>query len=154
MADYYLDSSALVKRYIREIGSSWVSRLFDTQSNNQIFIVRITCVEIVAAFVRRSRGKSISPGRAKAAINLFLSDIKTDYQIVEFTEVVGNRAIMLAEKHGLRGYDTVQLAAACEINGYATANGFPPLTFVSADAELNAAALNEGLLVDNPTNYP
>lgn len=29
MAVYFLDSSALVKRYINETGSAWVVRLFD-----------------------------------------------------------------------------------------------------------------------------
>lgn len=29
MADYFFDSSALVKRYVRESGSGWVTSLFD-----------------------------------------------------------------------------------------------------------------------------
>jgi hypothetical protein len=32
--------------------------------------------------------------------------------------------------------------------------GLPLVTFVSADSELNAAAASEGLLVENPNNYP
>ncbi len=29
MADYYLDSSALVKRYVVESGSTWIAGLFE-----------------------------------------------------------------------------------------------------------------------------
>ena len=60
----------------------------------------------------------------------------------------------LAEKHGLRGYDAVQLAAAQAINNLCIANDLHPLTFISADKELNTAAANEGLLVENPNNHP
>lgn len=38
MAVYFLDSSALVKRYITEAGSAWVLRLFDPALNNEVFI--------------------------------------------------------------------------------------------------------------------
>ncbi len=34
MAAYYLDSSALVKRYVSEIGSGWVLSLFDPRRKN------------------------------------------------------------------------------------------------------------------------
>lgn len=60
----------------------------------------------------------------------------------------------LAEAHGLRGYDAVQLAAGRELNTLCNAFSLPPVTFVSADFELNAAAASEGLIVENPNNYP
>jgi hypothetical protein len=34
------------------------------------------------------------------------------------------------------------------------AAGLPPVTFISADQELNAAATAEGLAVDDPTTHP
>lgn len=55
MAFYYLDSSALVKRYIGETGSAWVLSLFDPKLNNDVLIAAITGVEIIAAIIRRSR---------------------------------------------------------------------------------------------------
>ena len=36
MALYFLDSSALVKRYISETGSAWVLELFTDALNNEI----------------------------------------------------------------------------------------------------------------------
>ena len=55
MTDYYLDSSALVKRYVVETGSAWVSSLFDFALNNEIFVGAVTSVEIIAAITRRTR---------------------------------------------------------------------------------------------------
>jgi hypothetical protein len=61
---------------------------------------------------------------------------------------------LLAETHGLRGYDAVQLAAACQINALLIMSGLPPLTFVASDHALNAAATAEGLTVDDPNTHP
>ena len=63
-------------------------------------------------------------------------------------------AIRLSDIHTLRGYDAVQLAAALVANGARVSRGLSPLTFVSADAELNIAAQAEGLAVENPNNHP
>ncbi|MBE9121535.1 type II toxin-antitoxin system VapC family toxin [Tychonema sp. LEGE 07199] len=154
MTIYFVDSSALVKRYISEIGSGWVLNLFDPALNNDILIAGITSVEIVAAITRRSRGRSINATDATAACNQFRSDLQSEYQVVEFTESIINSAMALAETYGLRGYDAVQLATGCSINNLCTANNLPAMTFVSADRELNAAATSEGLIVKNPNNYP
>ena len=57
-------------------------------------------------------------------------------------------------KHGLRGYDAVQLAAAIQVRDERLALGASPPTLVSADTELNAAAMMEGLRVENPNHHP
>lgn len=57
MAFYYVDSSALVKRYIRETGSAWVLSLFDPSLNNDVLIAAITGVEIIAAIIRYGAGQ-------------------------------------------------------------------------------------------------
>ena len=153
MAIYFLDSSALVKRYISEIGSTWVLELFDFTQDNEIFIAAITAVEIISAITRRTRGGSISSADAIIVCNQFKSDLQTDYQIVEITEEVINYGMLLAEKRGLRGYDAVQLAAGYAVNSLCIASGLSPVIFVSADNELNLAAAQEGLSVENPNKY-
>ena len=63
-------------------------------------------------------------------------------------------AMTMARKHALRGYDAVQLAAALRANFELLASGLPPVIIVSADDELNTAAIAEGLSVENPNDYP
>lgn len=153
MADYYLDSSALVKHYISETGSAWVSGLFDPALNNEIFIATITPVEMIAAITRRARGGTIAVADAAAACSLFRSDLLTSYQIVEFTDALIARAMTIAEIYALPGYDAVQLAAALEVNTLCVGSGLPPIIFVSADDDLNTVAASEGLVVENPDAY-
>jgi uncharacterized protein len=154
MAIYFIDSSALVKRYIREIGSNGVLNLFAPNMGNDVFIATITAVEIIAAITRRSRNASISIADATFIRNQFKNDLQTDYQIVEVTESIINSAMILSETYGLRGYDAVQLATGCAVNSLCINNGLPPLIFVSADNELNSAVIKEGLMIENPNLYP
>jgi predicted nucleic acid-binding protein len=153
MPVYFLDSSALVKRYINETGSSWVVALFDPQLNNEVFIAAITGVEIIAAITRRSRGGSISFMDATAICQQLRSDLQNDYQTIEIVETVTTSAMTLAEAYGLRGYDAIQLAVGCAVNTLCVANGLSPIVFVSADHELNGAAVREGLAVEDPNSY-
>ena len=154
MIDYFTDSSALVKRYVREIGSAWVTGLFDLALNNEVFVAAITSVEIVAAITRRARGGTITAADAASTCNLFRTDWLLDYQVVEVHDVLLQQAMALAEAYGLRGYDVVQLAAGCQVNHLCVGSGLAPVVFVSADSELNAAAVQEGLVVDNPNLHP
>ncbi|MEH1985889.1 type II toxin-antitoxin system VapC family toxin [Nostoc sp.] len=154
MAVYFLDSSALVKRYISETGSVWVLGLFDPALNNEVFIAAITAVEIIAAITRRSRSGSISITDATVTRNQFKIDLQKDYQIVEITENIINSGMVFSEIYGLRGYDAIQLSVGRAVNTICIANGLSPITFVSADNELNAAVVSEGLMIENPNNRP
>jgi predicted nucleic acid-binding protein len=153
VADYYFDSSALVKRYINEAGSTWVCELFDPGLRHEAFIAAITPVEIIAAVTRRARGQTITQGDAVAACTQFRADLQTSYQVVELTDDLLAYAMSLAETYALRGYDAVQLVAALAVNALCAENDLPPLIFVSADGELNAVAAGIGLAIENPNDH-
>ena len=75
------------------------------------------------------------------------------YLTIEINADLVIAATDLATKHALRGFDAVQLASALAANRDLAENGFDALTFVSADGDLNATALAEGLSVLNPNDY-
>lgn len=151
---YFFDSSGIVKRYVSERGTTWVIGVTAPATGNRIYVARITGVEVVSAITRRSRSRSLSASDAQTAISQFRFDFQNQYRIVEITPSLITRAMSLAETHALRGYDAVQLAAALEVNTRRLALRMPPLTFISADAALNAAATAEGLTVDDPNLHP
>lgn len=156
MAIYFLDSSALVKRYISETGSNWVCNLFDPSLGNQFFIAAIAAiagVEIVSAITRREKNGSINVTGAIAVRNQFKQDFQTEYQIIEISEKIINSAINIAESYALRGYDAVQLASGRELNILCITNGLTRVKFVSADNNLNIAGSGEGLIVENLNDY-
>jgi hypothetical protein len=142
-----------VKRYIREAGSEWVLGLLDVELGHELFVASVTAVEITAAITRRTRCGDISPIDASEVRNQLRSDLQTDYQIVEITRNIIISGMDLAERYGLRGYDAIQLSTGCTVNALCTAYSEPPVVFVSADNELNGAALREGLVIENPNSH-
>ncbi|MEP7339662.1 MAG: type II toxin-antitoxin system VapC family toxin [Acidobacteriota bacterium] len=153
MSGYYFDSSALVKCYIQETGSAWVRGIINAQPANEISTALVTGAEIVAAISRRQRMNRISAADAALAIAVFRSQFKGQFNALRVTDLVVEQAMDLAEKHSLRGYDSIQLASALLIESKMTARGVGPLTFVSADTPLNQAAIAEGLLVEDPNQH-
>ena len=155
---YFFDSSAAVKNYINEAGTNWVKSIFASIPQSEIFMVSITEVEVVAAFARRRKGKTLTVIDANVAIAQFRADFSKDFSTVETVPKIISQAVYLADKHSLRGYDAVQLSSALEI--YTKLINFKInfsssiFTFVSADNELNLAASVEGLTVENPNDYP
>ena len=153
MSRYFCDTSALVKRYVTETGSMWLTATIDPKANNYVFIVRITYVEIISAISRKERVGDISIVDAAAAKKQFEIDYLGTLIKVEANEALILEAGRLAEKHALRGYDAVQLAAALQTQQKHRNVGLPLLTLLSADLDLNAAAVSEGMTVDNPNDH-
>jgi predicted nucleic acid-binding protein len=152
MPHYFLDSSGLVKRYVAETGSDWMQNL--CAPSNTIYISRITGAEVIAAIFRRLRMGDLRPEDAQVVARRFKDDFGRIYRVIEVTAKAVERAMELAKARALRGYDAVQLATASELHHLRQEMNLPPLTFVSADGDLNEAAEAEGLLTDNPTTHP
>ena len=154
MSAFFCDSSAIVKRYVNEIGSNFIDKLADINNGNVVLLARITQVEVTAAIARRLKNGSITQVDAQNASAVFEHDLTNSYLTVEITPILLSSAVSLAAKYALRGYDAVQLAAALEANTERLQKALLPLTLVSADKELNHAAQAAGLRVENPNNHP
>jgi len=154
MTHYFLDSSALIKRYVVEAGTPWVRSITSPDAGNSVLIAHITPIEIVAGTMRRRREGSITARTARATRLLVDRHTSREYKVIGLTGQVVQRAEELLELHALRAYDSVQLASALESNIRLVAVGLTPLIFVSADNRLLMAASAEGLAVDDPNAHP
>ena len=154
MAAHLFDTSGIVKRYVNEVATGWVNHVVDPAARNAIHLVRISAVEVVSAIARRQRGGSLSAALATRLLADFRFDLANQYQVVAVTPKLISSAMSLAEKYALRGYDAVQLAAALQLHAGRRARRTSALILVSADADLNAAAVAEGLQVEDPNMHP
>jgi len=154
MTTYFVDTSALVKRYVDEKGSAWLRAVFDADPPPTIVIVHLAIVEIISAFTRRLREGTLTAVEYAQLQDSFRADCLDEYEIVVAVGDIIDEAIRLLERHPLRAYDAVHLAAAVVVNRQLLANHLPPLVFLSADDRLNHAARAEGLAVDNPNDHP
>ncbi len=147
----FLDTSAVVKRYIDEVGSAWIHGI---TASEMITVSRITWVEVLSAFSRLKREGKTDPGDILTAIRIFQYDWETLYRIVEIDLNVIEKAGQLVQKHPLRAYDSIQLASALGLHLFFSQADPKIFTFVSADNRLINAARDEGMSTDNPNNHP
>jgi predicted nucleic acid-binding protein len=154
MADYFFDTSALVKRHVDETGSRWVRSLIRAKATYRIYIARITAVEVFAAITRRQHGGDLSAAQAGAMLGHFRRHLTQRYRVIDLTPAIYADAMLKARKRRLRAYDAVQLAAVLELRRQHQAAGLAPVTLISADQALNDAATAEGLTVDDPRSHP
>jgi predicted nucleic acid-binding protein len=105
----YVDSSALVKRYVVEADSERVATLL--RDADAIGTSVITRVEVAAALGRAARGRIVSRAVSLAAVRA-LNEDWDDLTRIPINEPLAARGADLAVTHGLRGYDAVHLACA------------------------------------------
>jgi uncharacterized protein len=151
---YFFDTSALAKRYVKETGTVWINSLFDPSLGHVFYLARITAVEITSALTRRSKGGTLSAADASKALTKFRADFHSRLLVIEITTLLLDHAERLAEKHALRAYDAVQLAAVFAMDQHRKQHALPALTLLSADAELLTAAAAEGFTADDPNLHP
>lgn len=75
MTPYVLDTSAVVKRYIREAGSAWVRSITNPAASQLVYLARVTDVEVTSAIVRRRRGGSLSAFETVSILSRFRRDL-------------------------------------------------------------------------------
>jgi predicted nucleic acid-binding protein len=134
----YLDTSALVKKYVEEPHSEAVRTLIVRE--RILATSTISRAETAAAFSKALRIGSLTSSIAEACHKQFQRDWK-NYVRVRITEVLIARADDLAWRMKLRGYDAVHLAAALEWQDRLG----EPITLATFDRELWEGADTAGL---------
>ena len=88
MAVSFLDTSAIVKRYVLETGTAWIQALTDPAAGHVHCLARITKPETVAAISRRERGGHITPPDAVTVLRDFDQGFARQYLIVGMSDAV------------------------------------------------------------------
>jgi hypothetical protein len=152
MSAFFLDSSALTKAYVNESGSSWVQSLLDVTANHELYASRVVGVEVTSAIDRHA------PPIPLPVLNAALADLRYDLantlDVIDYSVSQSEEAMELVEKHRLRAYDAVQPACALEVARLRKAMYASPRCLVSADLTLNAAAVAEGIQMEDPNQHP
>lgn len=136
----YLDTSALVKLYVRERGSAQTR----TQANRARALATsmVAYAEARAAFGRLLRERPGSSKRHRERVGQLDRDWNR-YMLVELTPAVAHSAGELAERYSLRGFDAVHLASALWLKSVYSGE----LLFAAFDRRLAAGAQTAGLAI-------
>ena len=131
----FFDSSAFVKRYVREEGTDEVLALCDQAT--ELCLSGIALVDIISAFCRLQREGRVSSSQYRQLKALLMADI-TDAAISDLTPEVIRLSIISLEGNVLRGMDALHIGSALALKAD---------LFVTADAKQHTAALQAGLRV-------
>ena len=136
----YLDTSALVKLYVVEAGSDDVYQWIADASS--VCTSLVTFPEARSAFGRRLRERALSQLDHEEILQQLDQDWR-DLDTVHVDPPLAIAAGVLSTRHGLRGFDAVQLASAL----YARALAAGDLVAATFDPVLARAMRAEGLTV-------
>jgi len=134
----YLDTSALVKLYVREVGSvrvrNWLKRATGAATSV------VAYAEARAAFARLHRGGHTNPRRHRERVAQLNIDWESIMR-VELTASVLRLAGETAETYELRGFDSIHLASALWLRNRTEI----PCAFAVFDQRLRDGAVRAGL---------
>ena len=133
----YFDSSALVKRYVRENGSERVMALLDEVNPATS---RFSPIEIASAFARRCREGRLGHSLRHRMLRELDQDLESFY-LVELVPEVVLTARDLWGRSRLRAADALQLASSMVLQRRVGS----PVLFVASDRDLNEVARDEGM---------
>jgi uncharacterized protein len=146
---FYLDTSAIVKLYVREPGTDSMLRLASAIPAHQLLVLSIAAVEVRSAVRRRERIGDIDTADAVAVLEQFTEHLASTLVRQSISDRTVDLSLRLVDGHGLKAYDALQLAGALAIAE--TSTGHPP-TFVCSDAALLRAAKAERIPILDPVN--
>ncbi|MHB1981131.1 MAG: type II toxin-antitoxin system VapC family toxin [Sulfobacillus sp.] len=139
----YLDTSALIKLYVSEEGSSLVSEAVN--SAERVATSRVAYAEARAALAMAARLGRITETERATAVAVFRADWRL-YSVVNVSQPLVELAAELAEAKGLRGFDAIHLASSILI----MQGTVEPVCFMAYDRALLLAASDMGLTVRGP----
>jgi len=128
-----VESSALAKRYVHEVGSDELDAFLERASTLAICVISVP--EIVSGLNRLLREHALSVTGYRKAKGQFLEDVR-DAIILQITPAVVSRSVQLLENNVLRAMDALHIACALE---------WEAGLFVTADKRQFYAAKKEGL---------
>lgn len=128
----YVDSSALLKRYVDEADSPAADALL--RADHEVLTARHTIVEVRRNLARLLSGRDLATARSA-----FSADLRS-FSIIELDEATCESAAAIAETTGVRTLDALHLAAAQRISA-------PGVSFLTFDLRQAQAARALGLTV-------
>lgn len=159
MPTHYFETSGLVKLYVTEPGSHWVTQIYDAKGpdSHPLHLIgssNLSIVEVASTFGRLRRMNSINAVQRQMLIDRFARDQHSRFDWVRLDDEIVTSAAQFTQIHPLRAYDAVHLASALAFNRSLLAARLAPAVFVSADDALCEAARTQGLQVENPNSKP
>ncbi len=151
MVSFFLDGSALAKRYVPEKGSDLVDFILDNVPGQRVFLLNTGAAEVVSVVVRKKNAGILSAADCSQALLELESDVirSSSKQLLAFDTAVVIEAFFYIVAHSINATDAIILRVALEVARHLRLQG-DDLALVASDQRLLRAAQAEGLVTFNP----
>jgi len=112
MNNYFIDTSALVKIYHKEVGTEKMLTLYN--GNDILSISELAKIETISSIYRKYREREITQMTLDLIVEKFEVDCEERYEILFFSSLVFDESLhlirQLSKKYGLKTLDSLQFA--------------------------------------------
>jgi len=148
VAILYLESSALMKKYKREMGTELLYELFSAKADTETFVTsRLTFMETNMVLARNLKGKQLSLAMYYQMVDRIGRDFQDYIITMPMDNALVEEAMQLLPDYPLRAADALHFATARRA---AAIVGDQSYYVVSSDRDLNDACVAYNLMVLNP----
>jgi uncharacterized protein len=148
---FWLDASALAKRYVPEIGSPLMNHLFASVPPTSLACLLEGIGEVISILVRARNRGGLSATRFRQTMSRFSLEVirDNDFEKLSADPIQVTTSWQWIEKHSLNSTDSIILQCVLDKASELRADGHN-LILVSADARLIRAANAESVVTFNP----
>ncbi len=148
---FYLDASALAKRYAREVGTPLLNHLFASVPADRLYVFNVGMAEVASILVRKRNGGQLTAAAFAQAMVNFGAEIVYAAGVNKFAadNALVTAALPLVEPHSINGTDAILLRSALDLAASLRSKG-QDLVLVASDQRLLRAAQAEGLTTFDP----
>ena len=147
----FLDTSALVKAYLTEPGSTTVREIF-RRFKGELCLSDHVALEALATFAYKLRDGKLTRSSYKRARADFSKDYEREFLLLEVTDGVLETAMRLAHDHRKLGVGTVDLIHVATALHLHSEQAPPAITVACADRSMRLLASAAGFQVFDPEN--
>lgn len=142
---FFLDSSALAKRYVVEPGTDAMNELLDRCPPDRFFVLPIGLGETISVFVRRHNAGRLSRALLAQALFEFHQEIVNSSSVnwIGMTDALVLASFTLILTHSINSTDAVLLRAATERASILRGSG-DDVVVVASDQRLSGRRLPKG----------
>jgi uncharacterized protein len=148
---FYMDASALAKRYAPEAGSALVDAILDNVPGSRVYVLNVGVGEVVSILVRKKNAGVIPAAYfSQALLNLEREIVRpADISKLPVTNRLATSSLSLIVAHSINSTDAITLKSALAIARKQRAAGHD-LVLVASDQRLLRAAQAERLGTFDP----
>jgi predicted nucleic acid-binding protein len=148
---FFLDGSALAKRYVAEPGTALLDHLLDHVAVDRLMVLNVGFAEVASILVRKKNAGMLSGGTFSQALLHLGQEIihAPNLRKLEPTNSLVIGALAHIENHSVNATDAVVLHAALGLAHHFRGQG-DDIVLVTSDQRLLRAAQAEGLVTFNP----